>query len=197
MKRLLAAFRRLGLPERLLGILLIVIVVDFAANSLLFDRATSFELRRDDAERIAESLVLATRTLEQAQPGERDELAESLSTARFALDWVPPGRRDRGTLGLANLRAQVIDFEPELAHADIELHLEELPGRRNIGGSLLLSDRSALLFHTHAHAAWKLNAGRIVSIVLPTLVLIVLAWVLLRATLKPLRNPGSLRQAKP
>lgn len=186
--RVVAMFRRLGLPERLLGILLLVIVVDFLANSLLFDRANSFELRRDDAQRIAENLVLSTRMLERARPGERDALAEALSTDHFKLDWTAPEDRQRGSLGLANLRAQVVEIEPELAYADLELHLEELPGNGNIGGSLKLGDRSVLRFHTHAHAAWTLTAGRIVSMLLPTLLLIVLAWILLRATLKPLRN---------
>ncbi len=186
--RMVAMFRRLGLPERLLGILLLVIVVDFVANSVLFDRANSFELRRDDAERIAENLVLSTRMLERAAPDKRDALATELSTERFALDWMAPGERQRGSLGLANLRAQVVEIEPELAYADLELHLEEMPGKGNIGGSLQLTDRSVLRFHTHAHAAWTLTAGRIISMLLPTLLLIVLAWILLRATLRPLRN---------
>lgn len=186
--RMVAMFRRLGLPERLLGILLLVIVVDFVANSVLFDRANSFELRRDDAERIAENLVLSTRMLERAAPDKRDALATELSTERFALDWMAPGERQRGSLGLANLRAQVVEIEPELAYADLELHLEEMPGKGNIGGSLQLTDRSVLRFHTHAHAAWTLTAGRIISMLLPTLLLIVLARILLRATLRPLRN---------
>ncbi|MCJ2187167.1 ATP-binding protein [Novosphingobium beihaiensis] len=186
--RFVAIFRRLGLPERLLGILLLVIVVDSLANSMLFDRANSFELRRDDAQRIAENLVLSTRMLERAPPHERDALADAFSTEHFTLDWTAPEDRRRGSLGLANLRAQVVEIEPELAYADLELHLEELPGKGNIGGSLKLADRSVLRFHTHAHAAWTLTAGRIVSMLLPTLLLIVLAWILLRATLKPLRN---------
>ncbi|GGN54322.1 two-component sensor histidine kinase [Novosphingobium indicum] len=185
---MVAMFRRLGLPERLLGILLLVIVVDFVANSVLFDRANSFELRRDDAERIAENLVLSTRMLERAPTEKRDALATELSTERFALDWMAPGERQRGSLGLANLRAQVVEIEPELAYADLELHLEEMPGKGNIGGSLQLTDRSVLRFHTHAHAAWTLTVGRIISMLLPTLLLIVLAWILLRATLRPLRN---------
>jgi signal transduction histidine kinase len=183
-----ALFRRLGLPERILGILLIVIVADFVASSFLFDRVSSFELHKDDAERIAENVVLAARTLERAEPQTRDALAEALSTDRFDLDWTAPGERQRGTLGLDNLRAQVVEMEPELALADLELHLEEIPGKGNIGGSIRLSDHSVLRFHTHAHAAWTLTAGRIVSLLLPTLLLMVLAWILLRTTLKPLRS---------
>lgn len=176
------------MPERLLAVLLVVVVVDFAANSLFFDRVSSFELRRDDADRIAENLVLASRTLEHTGLKERDGVAAVLSSGRFVLDWMPRDRRRQGSLGLTNLRSQIVDIEPELAQADLELHLEEMPGRGNIGGSLLLSDRSVVRFHTHANAAWKLTAGRIASLFLPTLLLIALAWVLVRATLKPLRS---------
>lgn len=186
--RITALFRRLGLPERLLAVLLLVILIDFAANSFLFERVNSFELRRDDAERIAGSLVLASRTLEQAAPDSRDALAGALSTERFTLDRMAPGERRPGGLRLANLRAQVVEIAPELALADVELHLENLPGKGNIGGSIRLSDRSVVRFHTHANGAWRLTVGRIVSLVLPTLLLIVLAWMLLRAMLRPLRN---------
>jgi signal transduction histidine kinase len=194
-RRLVALFRRIGLPERLLAVLLLVIIVDFAANSLLFDRANSFELRRDDAERISENLILATRMMERAAAPGRDRLADDLSSSHFALDWVPANERQRGAVGLANLRAQIVEIAPELAHSDLELHLEELPGRGNIGGSVRLEDRSVLRFHTHAHAAWSLTAGRIISFIMPTLLLVLLAWILLRATLRPLRNLiGAARQ---
>ncbi|HUD29395.1 MAG TPA: ATP-binding protein [Novosphingobium sp.] len=187
-RRLVALFRRMGLPERLLAVLVLVVLVEFAANCFLFDRVNSFELRRDDAERIAENLVLAHRTMERAEQGERSAIARVLSTDRFRLVWTGPDDRRRGSLGLSNLRAQVVGIEPELALADLELHLEELPGKGNIGGSFRLDDRSVVRFHTHANAAWKLTAGRIASLVLPTLLLIALAWVLLRTTLRPLRN---------
>lgn len=183
-----APFGRLGLRQRLLAILLLVVLVDFTANSFLFERVSSFELRRDDADRIAGSLVLASRTLEHAAPDRRDALAAILSTDRFTLDWTGPGERQRGALRLANLREQVVRIAPELAFADLELHLENVPGNGNIGGSIRLSDRSVVRFHTHANGAWPLTAGRIGSLVLPALLLIVLAWMLLRATLAPLHN---------
>jgi signal transduction histidine kinase len=184
----LALFRRMGLPERLLAVLLLVVLIAFAANSFVFERVNSFELNRDDADRIAENLVLARRTIERADVTERDDVARALSTDRFTLDWTAPGDRRRGALGLTSLRAQVVEAAPELAMAALELHLEELPGKGNIGGSIRLSDRSLVRFHTHANAVWKLTAGRIASLVLPLLLLIALAWVLVRATLKPLRN---------
>lgn len=187
LQRGLAFVRRLGLPERLLAVLLLVALVDFAANTLLFESANSFELRRDDAERIAENLLLASRAVERVAPEARPQVTKALSTSRFTLEWIPSSRRYRGPVGLAKLREQVVEFEPDLVRSDIELHLDEVPGRGNIGGSMLLADSSVLKFHTHANAAWKLTAGRLASMILPTLLLILLAWVLLRAALGPLR----------
>ncbi len=43
-------------------------------------------------------------------------------------------------------------------------------------------------FRTHARSAWNLSIGRFASLVLPTLLLISLAWLLLRAALNPLRS---------
>ena len=186
--RVVAMIRRLGLPERLLAVLVLVLIVDFAASSFLFERVNSFELRRDDAERIAENLVLATRTLERTPPDERPSVAQTLSTERFRLTLLPPEPRQRASLGLSSLRAQVVAVEPELAVGDLELHLERLPTKDNIGGTIRLADGGVLRFRTYANAAWKLTIGRIISLVLPTLLLIALGWILLRATLKPLRD---------
>jgi len=180
--------RRLGLPERLLAVLLLVVVFDFAANSLVFQRINRVALQQDDAERIAENLVLSKRAMERADRSDRAELARFLSTNKFWLEWRQRRIPRAGSLNLNTLRAQIVENEPELASGDLELHLEEIRGRGDIGGSLLLSDRSSLHFHTHAEGAWSLTAGRIASLVLPTLLLIALAWVLLRAMLKPLQD---------
>ena len=180
--------RRLGLPDRLLAILVLILIVDFAVSSLLFERANSFELRQDDAERIAENLVMATRTLERAAPAERPHVAETLSTARFRYFLTPPEQDGRPSLGLEGLRSQVVAFEPELAMGALELHLQGLSSGHNIGGSIRLSDRSVLRFQTHANTAWQLSAGRLIGLLLPTLVLIVLGSMLLRTTLRPLRH---------
>jgi len=181
-------FRRFGLPERLIAVLLLVFVIDVICNTVLFERANTFELRRDDAQRIAENLVLASRAIDHAKTDDRQIVTSALSTAQFSLRLNEQGKRYRGSLGLANLRAQVIEMAPELAHSDLELHLESIPRDGNIGGSLRLADGAVLDFRTHARSAWKLSIGRFASLVLPTLLLISLAWLLLRAALHPLRS---------
>lgn len=186
---------RLGLPERLLAVLLLVVVVDFATNSLVFQRINSFALQQEDAERIAENLIIAARAMERTPPESRAELARFLSTDRFWLEWRSLRVHRSAPISLNSLRTQIVRNEPELAQGDLELHLEEIRGHGDIGGSLLLSDASSLHFHTHVQGTWSLTAGRIASLVLPALLLFALAWVLLRAMLKPLQNLiGATRQ---
>ena len=181
-------FRRFGLPERLLAILLLVAGVDFAANTVLFDRASRFALREDDAARVAEHLVIASRVMERTPYADRTRVARDLSTNRFALEWLAKGPRPNGRVALGGMREQILDVATELDHADLQLHLKSIAASGNIVGSVLLPDRSVLKFQTYASDAWTLNAGRIVTLLLPTLVLVMLAWALFRATLSPLRT---------
>lgn len=180
--------RRFGLPERLLAILLLVALVDFAANTLLFERASRFALREDDAARVAENLVIASRAIERAPVTERRQVAKALSSSRFALDWQPSGARPMGSVQLSRLREQIVNDAAELGHADLQLHLKPVGVAGNVTGSLLLRDRSVVMFQTYASDAWTLNVGRILTLMLPTLALVLLAWVLFRATLAPLRT---------
>lgn len=180
--------RRFGLPERLLAILLLVAGVDFAANTLLFDRASRFALREDDAARVAEHLVIASRIMADTSTPNRARVAKDLSTNRFSLEWHARGPRPVGSVALAGMREQILDVAGELDRADLQLHLKSVGALGAIEGSVLLPDRSILKFQTYASAAWALNAGRIMTLLLPTLVLVILAWALFRATLAPLRT---------
>ncbi|MEL0210902.1 MAG: HAMP domain-containing protein, partial [Novosphingobium sp.] len=182
-------WRRFGLPERLLAILLLVAGVDFIANTVLFDRASRFAVREDDASRVAEHLVIASRAIERTTPPERVRVAGALSTRRFSMKWEQAGgARPAGPVALSTMRMQVIQIAPELARADLQLSLRGIGGEGNITGSMVLDDGSLLVFQTYASDAWTLNAGRVATLMLPTLVLVLLAWVLFRATLVPLRT---------
>lgn len=180
--------RRFGLPERLLAILLLVAGVDFAANTLLFERASRFAVREDDASRVAEHLVIASRAMERTPAQERVRAARAFSTDRFVIEWKPGGARPAGAVPLGTMRQQVVELSDELNHSDLQLYLRPSGGADAIHGSLLLRDRSVMAFRTRASEAWTLNAGRILTLMLPTLVLVLLAWVLFRATLAPLRT---------
>lgn len=177
---------RVGLGGRLMAIMVIVIAIDFLANTVLFDRANDFVLREDDAERMAEHLVITHRVIERTPIEERNAVAQELSTERFATSWSRSRSRDVNAIELATLRRQVLTFEPELAHTNLHLQLASITRGGNITGSMTLPDKSIISFRTYGRVAWTLNLGRLIGLTLPSIVLIVLAYVLFRATLKPL-----------
>lgn len=180
--------RRIGLGGRLLAILVIVVVVDFMVNTVIFERTNEFVLREDDAERMAEHLIIAYRVLERTPLPERPAVAEELSTERFAISWSPSRGRNTSAVELTTLRLQVLEFEPDLEDTDLHLRLLPLSNGGNIAGSVTLPDRSVLSFRTFGRVAWSLNLGRLIGLALPSLLLLVLAWLMFRATLKPLRT---------
>ncbi len=181
------AMRRFGLPERLLAILVLMAAIDFGSNAVLFDRASNFALRSDDAARIAENLVIASRALEAEEPTDRPALAERLSSPRFSLAWKPRLAHGDDALSLDRLRAQVLDAAPELASGDPRFSLKSLASPGSVNGAMLLKDGSGVVFRTQASEAWTLNAGRLAVLLVPTPLLVVLAWVLFRATIRPLK----------
>lgn len=180
--------RRIGLGGRLLAILLVVLVVDFMVNTVLFERTSEFVLRSDDAERMAEHLVIAHRVLERTPAAERETVARELSTERFAIAWSRLRGPNKNAIELATLRLQVLEFEPDLEDADLHLQLMPLSNGGNIAGSITLPDRSVVTFRTFGRVAWSLNLGRLVGLALPSLLLLLLAWLMFRATLGPLRT---------
>jgi hypothetical protein len=123
------AMNRFGLPERLLAILVLMAAIDFGANAVLFDRASNFALRSDDAARIAENLVIASRALEAEDVADRPALAERLSSPRFSLAWKPRLAHADDALPLDRLRAQVLDAAPELASGDPRFRCARWPRR--------------------------------------------------------------------
>jgi signal transduction histidine kinase len=181
-------FRRFGLPEQILLVLLLVVMIDFTLNTLVFERENTFQLRRDDADRIAENLVLASRSMARTEVAERPAVAAALSTRNFRLKWMPGAARPRDRQGSANLYNQVIASAPELIRADLELYLASVPARDEVEGSMRLADNSILVFSTHAGLAWSLTAGRLFSMTAPSLLLLTIAWLLLHRTLRPLRS---------
>ncbi|WP_324741053.1 ATP-binding protein [Tsuneonella sp. CC-YZS046] len=180
--------RGIGLGGRLLAIVLVVVVIDFMVNTILFERVSSFALREDDVERIAEHLVIAQRVIEGTPPADRRAVAQELSTERIQLAWSPSPLREVNRVELATLRQQMLAFEPELSGSDLRLNLIPLSNTGDIGGSILLTDASVINFRMSSRGAWSLNLGNLLALTLPSLLLLLLAWLLFRATLTPLRT---------
>lgn len=187
-------FRRLGLTERLLAILLLVAAVDFLANTFLFDSATTSSVRRDDAARIGDALVLGSRAILREAPERRGAAARSLSSPRFALEWLPQGAAtahpDAQTAPPdPALAARILGAAPELAHEGKSLALRHMRGSRDVSGTLALADGTMLGFRTYASDVQvQLSVLQILPMLLPTLLLGTLAWLMFRATTRSLQT---------
>lgn len=178
----------IGLYGRLLTIVALAVALDLVANAFLFQRANEFSLQSDDAERIAEHLVISHRMLEAAPASERAHVAAQLSTKAFDVEWSGGDARPERNIRLDTLTAQVQQQEPDLAQAHLRFHLSPLSRGGQISGSMALSDGSAVRFSTETGRVWPINLERIMVITVPTLLLIVLAGILVRAVLSPLRR---------
>jgi signal transduction histidine kinase len=185
--------RSLGLTERLLAILLVVAAIDFAANTFLFDSATTSALRKDDAARISEHVVVAARMVVRERPERRADLARLLSTPRFAINWSPPGSSSARSaveeVTQPSIRELMIMASPDLAQGGLRLAAGQGEKPGEIVGTLQLADGGQLGFRTYAgEAQMKLASWQILPMLLPTLLLGGLAWMMFRATIRSLQT---------
>ncbi|MET0270337.1 MAG: ATP-binding protein [Sphingomonas sp.] len=178
----------IGLIGRIFAILLLTVVIEFGASTLLYERASRFSVREDEARRLAEHLVIARKLVSERPWRERPAMAERLTTDRYYVRWtaalpvLPPLAP-----GLDEMRRQVVAWEPSLGKLNIRL---TSPGRKGIvSGGLPLGDGSWLLFRTTERVhGWDLALGRIILALVPAFALIVLGGLLVRRTLRPMER---------
>lgn len=179
-----------GLLGRIVAILLITLIIEFGASTLLYERASQFAVRDDEARRLAEHLVISRRLINERPAADRATMAAELTTDRYAIRWSeglpapPPIVR-----ALEAMRAQVVAWEPTLTTTDLRLRLTS-PGRSSVvTGGLRLPDRSWLYFRT-LEPVTNLNLAyrRVQLALIPAIALMVLGGILVRHTLLPLRR---------
>ncbi|KQN92523.1 histidine kinase [Sphingomonas sp. Leaf231] len=179
-----------GLLGQVLAILLLTLVIEFGASTLLYERASSFAVRDDEANRLAEHLVISRRLIAERPAAERAAMAAELTTDRYRLQWadglpvVPPIAP-----ALDEMQRQVLEWEPSLATTNLWLRLQS-PGRRSVvSGGLRLDDGSWLFFRTRQPVAnLNLSFERIALAMVPAIALMLLGGLLLRRVLLPLRR---------
>ncbi|ONF95713.1 ATP-binding protein [Sphingomonas jeddahensis] len=179
-----------GLLGQVVAILLLTMVIEFGVSTLLYERASEFSVRDDEARRLAEHLVISRRLLDDRAPAQRPALANELTTDRYEVHWdgeigVPP----RVEPALDPMRRQIVEWEPTLRTGDLRLVLIS-PGRHSkVKGALRLRDGSWLHFRTLSAVA-KLDFAfeRILLGLVPAIALMILGGLMLRRALHPLRR---------
>ncbi len=178
----------LGLIGRIFAILLLTVVVEFGASTLLYERAGSFSVREDEARRLAEHLVIARKLVAERPWRERPAMADELTTDRYDVRWATALPPPPVAAELDVMRRQIVSWEPTLGRSDLRLRLVS-PGRAStVAGGLKLPDGSWLYFSAHGIVTgWTLALGRIAMALVPAIGLLVIGGLLIRRTLRPLQ----------
>jgi two-component system osmolarity sensor histidine kinase EnvZ len=178
-----------GLVGRILAIVLLTVLIEFLASTVLYDRASSLRVREDEAHRVAEHLATASRVLVQRPPAERPAIAARFSSKNFTVRWLgamPP--LPPMSAALNDMREQITAWEPGLSDHHLHLYLKDLRGG-TVTGSIMLADGSWMAFQAPQlvnqkkfRLAWFAMMGVIavgVSLI---------AMLLIRSTLRPVRT---------
>ena len=180
----------IGLIGRIVAILLLTMVIEFGASTFLYERASQFSVRDDEARRLAEHLVIARRLVADTGVEGRAAMARDLTTQRYAIEWrdaLPPPPPIAPSLD--SMRAQVVAWEPLLGASDLRLRLTS-PGRSSVvTGGLRLPDGGWLYFRTlEPLDNLNLAATRVLLALVPALALMLVGGLLIRRALRPMRQ---------
>jgi len=168
---------------------LLTVAVEFGASTLLYERASHFSVREDEANRLAEHLVIARRLIGERRPNDRDTAARELVTDRYDVGWSATPPAQASLPRLPSMERQVLAWEPSLAQSDLHVRLAPLSQGSTISGEFRLADGSWVLFRTRGIAqGWSLALERVLIAMLPASLLLLLSALLIRVTLRPLRT---------
>lgn len=181
--------RRPGIIARLVAILLVTLVIEFAISTIIYEQASEFSVREDEARRLAEHLVIARRLVAEQPRSLRHEMADELTTDRYFVRWsaarppLPTGG-DNGD----RMRGQIVAWEPVLAQTGLRALTLPRSGSTIAVGSLRLPEGDWLFFRTiEPLQTTGATYGRILSSVLTLLALMLFGALFIRQTLKPIR----------
>jgi signal transduction histidine kinase len=190
----------IGLIGRLVAILLFALALEFVASTLLYERASEFSVRDDEARRLAEHLVIVRRLVGEAPPPARPRYAEELTTDRYIVRWTPaaPALPQNGPAP-DQIRGQVIAWEPGLGDQQLRLALLRVGTKSVITGVMRLPDRSWVYFRTREPVrSAGLPIERMVAALIPVFAVMLMGGLLIRRTLKPIRGlTGAVERYKP
>jgi two-component system, OmpR family, osmolarity sensor histidine kinase EnvZ len=174
---------------RVFVVVAVTAVIGLTANTLLYEEASRFSVREEEARRASEHIVVVARLLEGESPERRARIVEYTSTEHFKLKWYPWAVEPaKGSLELHEMRYQMVLWEPSLRGMNLRLHVGPTHDVTEVIGALQLSDGSWLHFTARdLLGQWQLNRGQILIACLPMLALVLIALTALRTILRPLR----------
>lgn len=177
-----------GALASVLAVVTITAIVGLTANTLLYEGASRFSVREEEARRTSEHIVVVARMLEREAPERRSKIVEFSSTEHFKLGWfsqpIDPGERSDA---LVQMHRQMVLWEPSLSGKDLRLHLGSADNATVVIGSLQLTDGSWLHFRAQDLVGeWPLKLRRVFIASLPMIALVLIALVTLRVILRPL-----------
>ncbi|WEJ97897.1 MAG: ATP-binding protein [Candidatus Sphingomonas phytovorans] len=179
----------MGLLGQVVAILLLVVIVEFAASTIFYERASHFSLSGDRARRLAEHLVIARRLVAELPAGERPAMAAELSTDHYMMAWErsrppPPPLAP----SLDSMRKEVVAWEPTLAPTDLRFRVVSLGSSSVVVGGVTLPDGSWLHFQTLKPVAnLDFSPSRILIASMLAIAAMLLGGLLIRRTLQPMR----------
>ncbi|KTE02338.1 ATP-binding protein [Sphingopyxis sp. H115] len=182
----------LGLIGRIVGIILLTVTMEFVVSTLLYERAGEFSIKEDEARRLAEHLVIVHRLVDERPAAERPAIARYLSTDRYKVHWQRTApERHILSAELRQMRDQVVEWEPTLASAGLQLQLASPVSNDKVAGQISLTDGSWVHFKMYGlETGWALKFNRIMLALIPAIAFAILGGLLVRQTLRPLRTLG-------
>ncbi|MBJ6121530.1 ATP-binding protein [Sphingomonas mollis] len=179
-----------SLVGQIVGILLLTMAIDFGVSTLLYERASTFAVQDDEARRLAEHLVVANRLLSERPVEERTAIADELTTDRYVVRWSPQAPLLPPVApALDGMRDQIVAWEPTLERAGLRLRFLSSGPRSVISGHIRLEDDSWMRFETRdAVRTIDLTLSRVMLALAPALAMTAIGGLLIRRTLRPLRQ---------
>lgn len=179
-----------GIIARLIAILLMTLVIEFAVSTIIYERASEFSIREDEARRLAEHLVITRRLVAEQPASGRPAMAEELTTDRYYVRWsaeqpVLPSGGDTSS----NILGQIVAWEPTLTSTGIRAQTLARSGSTIVIGSLSLPQGDWLFFRTtEPLQTTSATYGRVLSSVVTVFALMLFGALFIRQTLKPIRS---------
>ena len=179
-----------GLIGQVFAILLLAMVLEFGVSTVLYERASQFSVRDDEARRLAEHLLIARKVLSDQPLSHRADMARELTTSRYEVRWEP-GLPPPPALSpaLDGMYHEVIGWEPALAAAELRLTIAAPERNAVTAGGLKLGDGTWCYFRTRQAIHMPDRATqRVLLAMVPAAALILIGGLLVRRTLLPLRR---------